>query len=648
MGLRGNLPIFIKNFLYGATFSDTFVQEEGVPQGAILSTTLFNIKLNGIVKAILPGVECSLYVDDFVIMFRAKRMSCLSRKLNNCIQKVAEWTRDNGFTIALGDDKTVAMHFCRHRSCEDPDLKLRGEPIKFVQKKKFLGLMWDPKLNFKEHIKYLKKKCQSSLNIIKVLAHTDWGASTKLLLRLYRALVRSKLDYGCIIYRNASDADLNTLDVIHNQGIRLSLGAFKSSPVESLYVEANEPPLRERRMGLLMKYGLRIKCNVNNPAYNSLFNLRFQHLYNSPVYNNRRGVARPRRRARSLAVDLHELLEEAQIDSSKVKTNIMPFIPPCYSQDIEVCFDLLSFDKNTTDKRIIQSAFDELVETRYIDYEQYYTDGSKKDEKASFGGYSPEHGVFSSRICNHSSVFTAEIEGINRALDHIEKSCMYSGKFVIFSDSKSVLESIQSFNSKNVLLKELNDTIQSIFILSRKTIKFCWVPSHCDIPGNEEADRAANRARGRVEPVHYRLPYTDLYPLVDDFILSKWQTRWNDNDLHRSNKLFNIQPIIEPFHIFGLSRKEETIIHRLRIGHTRLTHRYLMEQPGPIKVPDLCGFCQNDIDILSVNHILIECTGIYYARRQFYHADSLKYLFDNIPLSRIIDFIKHLHIYKEI
>ena len=108
--------------------------------------------------------------------------------------------------------------------------------------------------------------------------------------------------------------------------------------VESLYVEANEPPLRERRMGLLMKYGLRIKCNVNNPAYNSLFNLRFQHLYNSPVYNNRRGVARPRRRARSLAVDLHELLEEAQIDSSKVKTNIIPFIPPCYFQDIEVCF----------------------------------------------------------------------------------------------------------------------------------------------------------------------------------------------------------------------------------------------------------------------------------------------------------------------
>ena len=73
MGLRGNLPIFIGNFLTDRTFqihlgtilSDVFHQEEGVPQGAILSTTLFNVKINDIVKQVDPGVECSLYVDDY-------------------------------------------------------------------------------------------------------------------------------------------------------------------------------------------------------------------------------------------------------------------------------------------------------------------------------------------------------------------------------------------------------------------------------------------------------------------------------------------------------------------------------------------------------------------------------------------------------
>ena len=47
--------------------SDVFHQEEGVQQGAILSTTLFNIKINNIVKQIDHGVECSLYMDDFVM-----------------------------------------------------------------------------------------------------------------------------------------------------------------------------------------------------------------------------------------------------------------------------------------------------------------------------------------------------------------------------------------------------------------------------------------------------------------------------------------------------------------------------------------------------------------------------------------------------
>ena len=73
-----------------------------------------------------------------------------------------------------------------------------------------------------------------------------------------------------------------------------------------------------------------------------------------------------------------------------------------------------------------------------------------------------------------NSIFTAELGGINRALDHIAKNPRITGKYVIFSDSKSVLESIQNpENSKNVLIKNLNDTIQRIiqtstYYLSRR------------------------------------------------------------------------------------------------------------------------------------------------------------------------------------
>ena len=79
-GLRGRLPLFIQGFLQnrqfqvrlGSHMSDSFDQEMGVPQGSILSVILFALKINSIVKNLSPGVECSLYVDDFVICYRSK------------------------------------------------------------------------------------------------------------------------------------------------------------------------------------------------------------------------------------------------------------------------------------------------------------------------------------------------------------------------------------------------------------------------------------------------------------------------------------------------------------------------------------------------------------------------------------------------
>ena len=75
LGLRGRLPTFIENFLFramqvrvGSSLSDYYDQEQGVPQGGVLSTTLFSIKINDIVKCLGNLTDCSLYVDDFCML----------------------------------------------------------------------------------------------------------------------------------------------------------------------------------------------------------------------------------------------------------------------------------------------------------------------------------------------------------------------------------------------------------------------------------------------------------------------------------------------------------------------------------------------------------------------------------------------------
>ena len=62
---------------------------------------------------------------------------------------------------------------------------------------------------------------------------------------------------------------LKQLDPIHHQGI--ALGAFRTSPAQSLYVEAHEPSLTTRRLKLSLNYVLKLKSLPENPAYSCVF-----------------------------------------------------------------------------------------------------------------------------------------------------------------------------------------------------------------------------------------------------------------------------------------------------------------------------------------------------------------------------------------
>ena len=140
----------------------------------------------------------------------------------------------------------------------EPDIKLDGTSIKVADEAKFLGLVFDRRLTFRAHVKYPKTVCDKALNVLRVVGHTDWGADKVVLLRLYRALVRSKLDYGCIVYGSASRSVLRTLDAVNHAGLRICLGAFRTSPVQSLYIKAGKTSLSLRRLRLAMNCVLKL------------------------------------------------------------------------------------------------------------------------------------------------------------------------------------------------------------------------------------------------------------------------------------------------------------------------------------------------------------------------------------------------------
>ena len=104
------------------------------------------------------------------------------------------------------------------------------------------------KLPFLPHLRYLKNRCAKALNLLRVVAHTSWGADQQTLFHLYKSLIRSKLDYGCVVYGFARGSYLQMVDHMQNHALRLCFRVYCLSNLSILqHVCTNEPPLYIRR-----------------------------------------------------------------------------------------------------------------------------------------------------------------------------------------------------------------------------------------------------------------------------------------------------------------------------------------------------------------------------------------------------------------
>ena len=104
-------------------------------------------------------------------------------------------------------------------------------------------------------------------------------------------------------------------------------------------------------------------------------------------------------------------------------------------------------------------------------------------------------------------------------------------------------------------------------------IQFCWVPAHVGVQGNEHADQLAKSAVSR-SPTRHPIPFRDFYAVIRNSMRRSWQQKW---DAIGPNKLRELTNSTRPSWSYaGLSRKFQTLLCRLRVGHTRLTHGFLM------------------------------------------------------------------------
>ena len=242
-------------------------------------------------------------------------------------------------------------------------------------------------------------------------------------------LIRSKLDYGCIVYGSARPSYIKMLNTIHHQGLRLALGTFRTSPVESLYVEAGELPLEERRIKLSLQYISKLKSTPSNPAYKCVFEPEFVEKY-----------LRNTKTIKPLGIRMMDHLQAGDINLDQVNDEYIYDIPPWELSFPSVNLALTSTPKSKTLESDYRQRFLEIHDFyENKNFTSIYTDGSKSNDYVSASAVSPVD-TMKVNLPTDTSIFTAEAVALKLAVQYIQSQTLrntviYSDSLVLFTGS---------------------------------------------------------------------------------------------------------------------------------------------------------------------------------------------------------------------
>ena len=482
---------------------------------------------------------------------RGRNFKYVQAKLQAAIEKVEEWSKVWGFNLSVSKTQSICF-YKRHKVLT---LKLYGQLIEQVTVVRFLGVYLDEALTWRQHIDKVKDKCKKVNNLLRCLVGREWGADGAALRNIYIALMRSRIDYGCVAYMSAAFSHLKKLDVEHSKALRMCCGAFKSSPIAAVQVIMGEQPLFIRRLKLLLSYWSCLQShNASHPTKNVLLDC-WEH--NEKHYTSFGWLG-------------NSLADHAGLTNhSYVSVNMINNIPPWMFSHPIIDFNMHEYVRKD-DSRYTAAAVQAYIDRQYRGKLLVYTDGSKDPatERTGAAVYVPRHRIgIMKRATDKLSVYVVEVLAILLALKWLINSDEKDA--VILSDSWSALTSMESFKSCRMdLILEVH-TLLNVSRMTGRYVQFAWVPAHVGLEGNEDADILAKRSLKAEEiQLDVCLGKSEAKAIIKDYCNKRWQNHWDTHELGRS--FYELQRMVGNSLIIGRSRREQVVMTRIRIGHSGL------------------------------------------------------------------------------
>jgi hypothetical protein len=217
----------------------------GCPQGGVLSPLLWCLVVDGLLTRLNGrGLYAQGYADDICLLAVGKFPNTVSGLIQWALLSVEEWCGEHGLTVNPG--KTGLVAFTRKRKLPgffEP--KLFGVPLQRSRSIKYLGVILDQRLTWKEHIEAKVGKARNMMWACRRACGRRWGLRPRVVYWLYTSVIRPSLAYAFLVWWLGCDTArvkhlLGTVQRLACLGI---MGAMRTTPTGAMEALVGLPPL---------------------------------------------------------------------------------------------------------------------------------------------------------------------------------------------------------------------------------------------------------------------------------------------------------------------------------------------------------------------------------------------------------------------
>ena len=591
--------------------SDWVPITNGIRQGDPLSMILYIIYSSDLVDVAKGKQEMALaFVDDTAFIAIGRTFQDTHKILNDMLERRGggyQWSADHNSRFE--PSKFALIDFSLNRTKERPPLLTQNFTITPSKTHKFLGVILDQELRWREQASYALGKGSQYTLLMRRLSGTTWGVSTGLIRQLYQAVVVPRVMYAASVwirpvYKQGSESPQRGSIGVATRLARTQrtaaitiLGALRSSPADSLDLHAYLLPTPLLIQQILHRSMVRMATLPET----------------HPLHEKIQWIERHNVRRHKSA--LHHLIHSFKVKPSEIETiqthptkpNTLPPLTTRIASSKATSIEQLQELEGTT---------------------QVYTDGSCIEGQVGAAAVLYVDGRQVATLCYHlgpaseHTVFEAELVGLILAAHLLRTSEEVSFPATILADNQAAIQASErpAAKSGHYLCLSFRSLLRKTHRengTTRKDITLQWIAGHHDVEGNEVADQAAKRAalnpratsprRLLPEPLHERLPVgiSAAKQRYREEVLALWAKQWKTSKRYSHlSRIDSSAPSKRFLKIANHLPKSQTgILFQLRSGHVALNKH--LHRLNCSDTPS-CLQCEAR-PLETVHHFLFEC-----------------------------------------